>query len=84
MEQKVKEETLRSYLFRYSSVYESLSIENLAQMFELPRSQVYSIISKMIINEELMVIIKLFIKIFCKNFGSIEPNRTTEQNSWSS
>ncbi len=82
--EKVKEETLRSYLFRYSSVYESLSIENLAQMFELPRSQVYSIISKMIINEELMVIIKLFIKIFCKNFGSIEPNRTTEQNSSSS
>ena len=53
--EKVKEETLRSYLFKYSSVYESISIENLAQMFELPRTQVYSIISKMIINEELMV-----------------------------
>jgi translation initiation factor 3 subunit C len=53
--EKVKEESLRSYLFRYSSVYESISIESLAQMFELPRTQVYSIISKMIINEELMV-----------------------------
>lgn len=52
--EKVKEETLRSYLFRYSSVYESMSIESLAEMFELPRSHVYSIISKMIINEELM------------------------------
>lgn len=52
--EKVKEESLRTYLFRYSSIYESISIENLAQMFELPRPQVYSIISKMIINEELM------------------------------
>ena len=52
--EKVKEETLRSYLFRYSSVYESMSIESLADMFELARSHVYSIISKMIINEELM------------------------------
>ena len=53
--EKVKEESLRTYLFRYSSVYESISIENLALMFELPKSQVYSVVSKMIINEELMV-----------------------------
>jgi translation initiation factor 3 subunit C len=51
---KVKEESLRTYLFRFSSIYESMSIENLAQMFELARPYVYSIISKMIINEELM------------------------------
>jgi translation initiation factor 3 subunit C len=53
--EKVKEESLRTYLFRFSGIYESISIENLAEMFELPRAQVYSIISKMIINEELMV-----------------------------
>jgi len=52
--EKVKEESLRTYLFRFSGIYESISIENLAEMFELPRAQVYSIISKMIINEELM------------------------------
>lgn len=52
--EKVKEETMRTYLFKYSSVYESLSILTLADMFELPKNQVYSIISKMIINEELM------------------------------
>jgi translation initiation factor 3 subunit C len=52
--EKVKEESLRTYLFRYSSVYESISVENLAEMFELPKGHVYSIISKMIINEELM------------------------------
>ena len=54
LREKVKEESLRTYLFRFSSVYESISIESLAEMFELPRSFVYSVISKMVINEELM------------------------------
>ena len=52
---KIQEETLRTYLFTYSSIYTSMSMETLAEMFELPRSTVHSIISKMIINEELMV-----------------------------
>jgi translation initiation factor 3 subunit C len=60
LREKVKEESLRTYLFRYSSIYESLSIENLSQMFELPKTYVYSVISKMIINEELMVVFNRF------------------------
>ncbi|KAL1440751.1 hypothetical protein MTO96_009288 [Rhipicephalus appendiculatus] len=52
--QKIKEESLRTFLFTYSSVYDSLSIETLAEMFELNKSVVHSIISKMIIGEELM------------------------------
>ncbi|XP_060068730.1 eukaryotic translation initiation factor 3 subunit C-like isoform X2 [Ylistrum balloti] len=51
---KIQKESLRTYLFTYSSVYDSLSLVTLANMFELERSVVHSIISKMILNEELM------------------------------
>lgn len=50
----IKEESLRTYLFTYSNVYASISVPYLAEMFELPKSKVHSLISKMIINEELM------------------------------
>jgi PCI domain len=52
---KIKEESLRTYLFTYATVYDAISMATLADMFELPVKQVYGIISKMIINEELMV-----------------------------
>lgn len=51
----IKEESLRTYLFTYSNVYTSISMQTLADMFELDKPVVHSIISKMIINEELMV-----------------------------
>lgn len=51
---KIQEESLRTYLFTYSSVYDSISMATLSDMFELEIPTVHSIISKMIINEELM------------------------------
>lgn len=51
---KIQEESLRTYLFTYSSVYDTLSLVTLSEMFELDVYKVHSIISKMIINEELM------------------------------
>ena len=56
---KIQEESLRTYLFTYSSVYDTLSLVTLAEMFELDVYKVHSIISKMIINEELMVSLQL-------------------------
>ncbi|XP_014246697.1 eukaryotic translation initiation factor 3 subunit C [Cimex lectularius] len=50
----IKEESLRTYLFTYSHVYASISIATLCDMFELDKFIIYSIVSKMIINEELM------------------------------
>ncbi|XP_046733998.1 eukaryotic translation initiation factor 3 subunit C [Diprion similis] len=50
----IQEEALRTYLFTYSHVYDSISMPTLAEMFQLKRPVVHSIISKMIINEELM------------------------------
>lgn len=50
----IKEESLRTYLFTYSNVYSSISMTSLADMFDLALPKVHSVISKMIINEELM------------------------------
>ncbi|XP_053617384.1 eukaryotic translation initiation factor 3 subunit C [Plodia interpunctella] len=50
----IREESVRTYLFTYAHVYASLSLRSLADMFELPRQRVHSLVSKMIINEELL------------------------------
>lgn len=54
LEEKIREGSIRAYLFTYSNVYDSISMQVLANMFDLNKSTVHSIVSKMIINEELM------------------------------
>merc|ERR1719268_700692 len=51
---KIQEESLRTYLFTYSNVYDSISIPVLADLFELDTTAVHALVSKMIITEELM------------------------------
>merc|ERR1712241_161724 len=51
---KIQEETLRTYLFTYSKVHNSISIESLGQMFDMEKQAVHAIVAKMIISEELM------------------------------
>merc|ERR1719192_914052 len=51
---KIQEESMRTYLFTFSNVYDSISIPILAETFELEENCVHALVSKMIINEELM------------------------------
>eukprot|EP01024_Parvocaulis_polyphysoides_P018497 TRINITY_DN1819_c0_g1_i9.p1 TRINITY_DN1819_c0_g1~~TRINITY_DN1819_c0_g1_i9.p1 ORF type:complete len:287 (-),score=56.07 TRINITY_DN1819_c0_g1_i9:70-930(-) len=50
---RVKEEGLRSYLLTYGSMYSTFSMTQLMEMFELSGKQVKSVVSKMMLGDEL-------------------------------
>jgi len=49
--EKIKEESLRTYLFTYSQFYSNISLQWLAKNFELPEKQISSIITKMMLTD---------------------------------
>ena len=51
--EKIKLEGLRTYLFAFSTHYDSLSLAQLCNMFDMAKNDVHSVISKMMINNEL-------------------------------
>ena len=54
MKARIKEEALRTFLFAYSASYDALSIDQLCEMFSLEKKVVNSLVSKMMIAEELL------------------------------
>ncbi|KAK5169415.1 Translation initiation factor 3 subunit c [Saxophila tyrrhenica] len=53
LEGQIQEEGLRTYLFTYAPFYDTLGVETLAGMFDLPETKVTALVSKMIHHEEL-------------------------------
>jgi len=52
--EKIKETGLQTYLLAFSSQYDSLSHEQLCQMFEMGENEVHAVVSKMMINRDLI------------------------------
>ena len=53
LQEKIKLEGLRTYLFAFSSQYDSMSLNALVEMFDLSKTQVHSVISKMLMNKDI-------------------------------
>jgi translation initiation factor 3 subunit C len=53
LKRKIQEEGLRTYLFAFGQYYDSIKLAELANMFSLPDNAVHSIVSRMILSEEL-------------------------------
>lgn len=56
LELNIKQEALRTYLFTYGHLYSSYSVENLIEMFQLPREKIHSLLSKMMLKNELQAL----------------------------
>lgn len=53
LSEKIQEEGLRTYLFTYAPFYDTLSLDRLTEMFDLPNRKVAALVSKMIAHEEI-------------------------------
>ena len=53
LEGQIQEEGLRTYLFTYAPFYDTLGLDTLADMFELSRTKITALVSKMIHHDEL-------------------------------
>lgn len=53
LEESIKREGVRTYLLRFSQHYESMSLDHLCEMFELPEANIRKVISKMIFEKQL-------------------------------
>ena len=51
---KIKQTGLRTYLLAFSSQYDSLSLTQLCDMFDMTKTEVHSVVSKMMINRDLI------------------------------
>merc|ERR1719183_1655118 len=53
IEERIQTEALRTYLFAYASIYDAFHLDQLIGMFELESKLVHSVVSKMMIRDEI-------------------------------
>ncbi|MFH4980709.1 hypothetical protein AB6A40_007418 [Gnathostoma spinigerum] len=70
---RIQEESLRTYLLTYATVYNSVSLDVLSGLFELNKQTVNAVITKMIISEELSA--SLDEPSNCLIMHRVEPSR---------
>ncbi|KAJ3380657.1 Translation initiation factor 3 subunit c [Lobulomyces angularis] len=80
LEKKIKEESLRTYFFNFSKNFDSILIPQISKMFDLDCEKVLTVLSKMIINEELEASLIESKNLIMFNNSLINSNKLNQSN----
>ncbi|ORX71172.1 hypothetical protein DL89DRAFT_221993 [Linderina pennispora] len=78
---KIQIEALRTYLFTYSTQFESIGIQDLATMFGLGSPKVYSLLARMVYNEELAASLDEVSGVLIFNPANFEASSRLQQTA---
>ncbi|KAJ1964812.1 Translation initiation factor 3 subunit c [Dipsacomyces acuminosporus] len=78
---KIQVEALRTYLFTYSTQFESVGLGDLATMFDLPRQKVYSLLARMVYHEEVAASLDEVSGVLTFNRSNFEASSRLQQTA---
>ncbi|KAJ2722315.1 Translation initiation factor 3 subunit c [Coemansia sp. Benny D115] len=78
---KIQLEALRTYLFTYSSQFESIGLEDLSVMFGMSRPKVYSLLARMVYRNELQASLDEVSGVLVFNMANFEASSRLQQTA---
>ncbi|KAJ2782298.1 Translation initiation factor 3 subunit c [Coemansia interrupta] len=78
---KIQIEALRTYLFTYSTQFESIGLEDLSVMFGMSKSKVYSLLTRMVYRSELQASLDEVSGVLIFNMANFEASSRMQQTA---
>ncbi|KAJ1646080.1 Translation initiation factor 3 subunit c [Coemansia asiatica] len=78
---KIQIEALRTYLFTYSTQFESIGLEDLSTMFGMSKNKVYCLLARMVYNGELQASLDEVSGVLVFNMANFEASSRLQQTA---